>query len=144
MKIFTILCLFLLTLSAAKLTKNGDSVIDDKNRMMWQDSKENVQVLLTQEDAINYCKKLNTNGFSDWRLPSVEEYKTIIDKSRTRVNLMINKAFRYTLREDYWSSDRTWTRNFGHYGYYVFFKSGSVYYQNRSYPKYVRCVRGLK
>jgi len=144
MKIFTVLCLFLITLSAAKLTKNGDSVIDDTNRMMWQDSKDNVKILLIQDDAIEYCEKLTLHGFTNWRLPSIEEYKTIIDKSRQRTELMIDKTFKYALRDDYWSRDRTWTRNFGHYGYYVFFKSGSVYYQNRTYPKYVRCVRSLK
>jgi len=144
MKIFTFICLFTVLLSATKLTRSGDYVIDDTNRMMWQDSQENEKVLLTQDHAIEYCEKLNQSGFSDWKLPTVEQYKTVIDKSRIRAQLMINKAFRYALADDYWSSDRTWIRNFGQYGYYVFFKSGSVYYQNRTYPKYVRCVRNLK
>jgi len=144
MKFFTLLCVFALVLSAARLTKNGDSVIDDTNRMMWQDSKDNIKILLTQDQAIEYCEKLTLNGFLDWRLPSIKEYKTIIDKSRKIDELMINKAFRFTLKDDYWSKDRTWARNFGQYGYYVFFKSGSIYYQNRTYPKYVRCVRSLK
>ena len=144
MKIFTFMCLCTLVLFAAKLTRSGDYVIDDTNRMMWQDSKENQKVLLTQDHAIEYCEKLSLSGFTDWRLPTIKEYKTIIDKSRVRAQLMINKTFRYTLADDYWSKDRTWARNFGQYGYYVFFKSGSVYYQNRTYPKYVRCVRSLK
>lgn len=144
MKIFTLLFIVTLVLSASKLTKSGSSVIDDKNKLMWQDTKDNVRILLTHEHAIEYCEKLNFKGFSDWKLPTIEEYKTIIDKKRVRDQLMINKAFKYTKRDDYWASDRTWIRNFGLYGYYVFFKSGTIYYQNRTYPKYVRCVRSLK
>jgi len=144
MKIFTLLCIVALSLFASKLTRSGSYVIDDKNKLMWQDTKDNTRLLLTQDHAIEYCEKLNLKGFRDWTLPSVDQYKTIIDKTRVRAQLMINKAFRYTKKDDYWSKDRTWIRNFGAYGYYVLFKSGTIYYQNRTYPKYVRCVRKLK
>ena len=144
MKIFTLLCICMLTLFANKLTRSGNYVIDDKNKLMWQDTRDNTKVIATQDQAIEYCKKLNLGGFRDWELPSVKNYKTIIDKKRVRVQLMINKAFKYVKRDDYWAKDRTWIRNFGEYGYYVFIKSGTIYYQNRTYPKYVRCVRNLK
>ncbi|MGB5867853.1 MAG: DUF1566 domain-containing protein [Arcobacteraceae bacterium] len=144
MKILTLLCFLSLVLFASKLTRSGDYIIDDQNKLMWQDSLENVKIILTQEHSLEYCKKLNFGGFSDWRLPNIEEYNTIIDKKRIVSQPQINKAFKYIKQDDYWASDRTWIRNFGLYGYYVFFKSGSVYYQNRTYPKYVRCVRSLK
>ena len=144
MKIFTLLFICTLTLFASKLTRSGNFVIDDKNKLMWQDMRANVKILVTQDHAIEYCEKLNLGGFHDWKLPTIENYETIINKKRIRTQLMINKAFKYVKRDDYWSSDRTWVRNFGAYGYYVFFKSGTVYYQNRTYPKYVRCVRNLK
>jgi len=144
MKVITFLALFALFVSASKLTRSGDSIIDDQNKLMWQDTRENSKILLTQDHSIEYCEKLNLKGFSDWRLPTVKEYETIIDRKRTRAELMINKAFKFVLRDDYWSQDRTWKRNFGTYGYYVYFKSGAIYYQNRTYPKYVRCVRSLK
>ena len=144
MKIFTLFCICTITLFAAKLTRSGNYVIDDTNKLMWQDTKDNTKFLFTQDQAIEYCEKLNINGFRDWKLPSVDNYKTIINLKRVRSQLMINKAFKYVKRSDYWSRDRTWIRNFGAYGYYVFFKSGTVYYQNRTYPKYARCVRKLK
>lgn len=143
MKFFTLLCIISLTLFAAKLTRSGSYIIDDQNKLIWQDTKDNTNFLLTQEDAIEYCNKLSLSGFSDWRVPSVKEYETIINKKRIASQAKINKAFKYVKLDNYWASDRTWMRNFGLYGYYVFFKSGTVYYQNRTYPKYIRCVRSL-
>jgi len=144
MKLFTLLCICTLTLYATKLTRSGNYVIDDKNKLMWQDTRDNAKILFTQDHAVEYCEKLNLGGFRDWELASVKNYETIIDKTRKEFQPKVNKAFKYVRKDNYWSRDRTWVRNFGAYGYYVFFKSGTIYYQNRTYPKYVRCVRNLK
>jgi len=128
MRIFTLLCIVALTLFAAKLTKSGAYVIDDQNKLIWQDTKDNLSLLLTQDEAIEYCKKLTLSSFSDWKLPSIEEYKTIINKKRIASQAQIDKAFKYVKQDNYWASDRTWARNFGLYGYYVYFKSGTIYY----------------
>jgi hypothetical protein len=53
---------------------------------------------------------------------------------------MINQAFQNIINESYWTSSRTW-QSFGRYGYYFFIKSGTLYYENRSYPKFFRCIR---
>jgi hypothetical protein len=144
MKIFIIVLFVKLTLLGSSLIKSGNYVIDDNNKLMWQDSLKNVNIRGTHEEVINYCEKLNDSGFTNWRLPTIKEYKTIIDKTRVKDQIMLHKSFKYVLRTDYWISDRTWTRNFGLYGYYIFIKSGSIYYQNRSYKKFVRCVREMK
>ncbi|MEA3499080.1 MAG: DUF1566 domain-containing protein [Campylobacterota bacterium] len=131
-------------LFAFDLRKSGDTVVDKTHKLLWQDHPHNTKVILTHPHAIEYCEKLKQGGFMNWRLPSVEEYEYIIDKSRVKEEIMINKVFYHIVQDDYWTSDRTWIRNFGRYAYYVFFKSGAVYYQNRTYPKYVRCVRDMK
>jgi hypothetical protein len=142
--IFLSLFIFISLTLGNKLVRSGDYVLDDTNRLMWQDSYDTVKVRLDQPNAVKYCEKLSFAGFSDWRLPNREEYKTIIDITRKK-ELKIDKAFKYILPENYWTSDRTWIRNFGLYGYYVYFKSGAIYYQNRTlYKKFVRCVRSLK
>lgn len=143
MKILAILLITAVFLFGLKLTKSGDYVIDDKNKLMWQDHQDNKRVIVTQDHAIEYCEKLTLNGFSDWRVPTIKNYKLIIDLKR-RAELKINRAFRHKLPEEYWTSDRTWIRNLGQYGYFVYFKSGAIYYQNRTYPMYVRCVRDMK
>jgi len=144
MKSLYILLLIMNFLFANKLTKSGDYVIDDTHKLMWQDTYDNVKNRYTHDKSKQYCEALVLSGFSNWRLPTVENYKTIIDKTRVKEELMINKAFKYILPADYWTGDRTWLRNFGLYGYFVFFKSGAIYYQNRSYKKFVRCVRDIK
>jgi len=144
MRLIIILLLVINTLFGIKLTKSGDFVIDDHNKLMWQDSFINVNKRLTHQEAIEYCKKLNINGITNWRLPTVEEYKLIIDKRRVTKQIMIHRAFKYVIQDDYWANDRTWLRNFGQYGYYILVKSGSIYYQNRSYKKFVRCIRDIK
>jgi len=144
MKMFILLCMITMALFATGLTKSGDFVIDNKNKLMWQDNKENLSIKTTQVQAVQYCKNLSLKGFSNWTLPSRKNYETIIDKSRIKAELMIDKVFQYANNDAYWTRDRTWIRNFGNYGYYVLFRSGSIYYQNRTYEKYVRCVRDIK
>ena len=131
-------------LFGASLRKSGDTVVDKKHNLIWQDHEHNVKVIVTHEHAIEYCENLIQSGSSSWRVPTIKEYEYIIDKSRAKDELMIDKAFYHIKQDDYWAADRTWIRNFGKYAYYVFFKSGTVYYQNRTYPKYIRCVRDIK
>lgn len=129
-------------LKSTELKKSGDYVIDKQYNLMWQDTKDNINVLVSHIKAPEYCKNLHLGGHTDWRVPTVDEYKTIIDKKR-KDELMIDRAFVFINQDDYWTYDRTW-RNFGRWGYYIFFKSGAAYYENRTYPKYIRCVRDLK
>lgn len=142
MKKLAVLFLFCVSLYSDSLVKSGDYVIDKANKKMWQDTEDNVKLLFSQDGAKKYCETLNLGGHSDWRLPKIDDLKQIVDKSR-KEELKVSKKFTYVLADDYWAVNRTW-RNLGQYGYYVFFKSGAIYYQNRTYPKYVKCVRDLK
>jgi len=123
----------------ASMSKSLNSVYDTSNNMVWQDSKDNIMIQLSQEDAILYCKNLKLSGKNTWHLPNRDEYELIFDKTRTDEH-QINRAFKYSMPVDYWTSDTTW-RSFGKYGYYVFLKSASFYYDNKTYKKFVRCVR---
>ena len=124
------------------LVRNKDKVLDTTHNLMWQDHPHNTKYTFTHPKAIEYCQNLTLGGFSNWRLPTVEEYKYIIDTTR-KDEVLINKKFRYIIKDDYWTDDRTWYRNFGKYAYYIMIKSGHAYYQNRTYNKYVRCIRDM-
>ncbi|HOW50883.1 MAG TPA: PEGA domain-containing protein [bacterium] len=52
-----------------------DVVVDHKTGLMWQrsNSKE-----LTWEASLSYCDTLELNGYSNWRLPSISELRSLI------------------------------------------------------------------
>ena len=57
-----------------------DVVIDHTTGLMWQDSQEfQVDTPFNFEAAQEYCTNLTWAGFSDWRVPNIQEMATIID-----------------------------------------------------------------
>jgi len=56
----------------------GDIVIDNKTGLMWQNARFSAK--RTWQEAIDYCKKLEFEGYDDWRLPNVNELRTIMPK----------------------------------------------------------------
>ncbi len=139
MRILAILVISFISLFSANIFKSGSYVNDKENNLQWQDVRDNTIMLGSQEKAVEYCEQLSLGGYTNWRLPSKDECEYIVDKTREDEK-MINKAFQYVIQEGYWTSSRTW-RSFGRYGYYFHIKSGTLYYENRSYPKFFRCVR---
>jgi len=136
-----IVCLIIFSLEA-KLIKTNGYIVDTVNKLIWQDEKDNIYIRLSQEEAISYCKKIPSGN---WHLPSRKEYKTILDLKRAKKEeIGINKIFKYVLKDDYWTNDRTWLRNFGYYGYYLHIQTAHFFYENRTYKKFVRCVKKLK
>ncbi len=139
MRILVILVIGFMSLFSASIFKSGSYVNDRNNNMQWQDTRANTIMIGSQEQAIEYCEKLDLGGYTNWRLPEKDDYEHITDKTR-KDEIMINKAFGHVIQEGYWTSSRTW-RSFGRYGYYFYVKSGTLYYENRTYPKFFRCVR---
>jgi len=140
-----LMIIFLVVFSMqAKLVRNNGYIIDTVNKLIWQDIEDNKKIKLSQEEAINYCKKLPSGN---WHLPTIDEYKTIIYLKRAKKEeIGIKKIFKYVKKSKtgYWTSDRTWLRNFGKYGYYLHIKTAHFFYENRTYKKYVRCVKEYK
>jgi len=141
MKIITLLSITIFSLYANSFYKNGATVTDPVHKLLWQDSKDNIILRGSQDSANKYCDSLTQNGHTNWRLPTKDEYQYIIDTTIKTEKPKINKAFHFILPTGYWTTSRTWMKNFGRYGYYVLFSSGSIYYENRSYKKFYRCVR---
>ena len=44
-------------------------------KLQWSDKST---AAMNWDDAMNYCKNLNENGHSDWRLPNIDELRTLI------------------------------------------------------------------
>ncbi|PLY05932.1 MAG: hypothetical protein C0625_11390 [Arcobacter sp.] len=116
-------------------------VTDSTAKVMWMDDISVIKIKKTHEDAISYCEKLNFAGYSDWRIPKLEEFKTIVDKKNERN--YINKAFKFNVPDGYWALKAHW-RTFWFYADYMHFVSGTAYFDSRHKTKYVRCIRDIK
>lgn len=139
MKILS-LVLLIVSLTFAKTYRNASSqiVIDDTNRLVWVDDETNLTLRLNHEEATEYCQKLSHAGYTDWRLPNLDEFATIVDK-KNKTNF-INRAFRYNHNDGYWADRALW-RTLWFYADYMHFVSGTPYYDSRHKKKYLRCVR---
>ncbi|AXH08629.1 hypothetical protein CP960_09315 [Malaciobacter halophilus] len=116
-------------------------VVDKKNHLMWQDDISVIKVKKTHEQVPIYCQNLRHAGFSNWRVPNIEEYKLIVDK-KNELNY-INRAFKYNVPDGYWANKAHW-RTLWYYADYMHFISGTAYFDSRHKKKYIRCVRDIK
>lgn len=83
-------------------TDNGDgTVTDNVTALVWQQSVPSTQY--TQPEAAMYCAGLNLGGYTDWRLPSVIELLSIVDRS-TYAPSINAAAFPNTPSQWFWSS----------------------------------------
>ena len=136
---FLIILLFSLSFSIS-LKRNSSSkvVIDRTNKLMWQDDISVVKTKKNHEDAISYCEELEYAGYTNWRIPTLDEFAIIVDKKNEKN--YINRAFKYNVPDGYWALKAHW-RTLWFYADYMHFVSGTPYYDSRHKTKYVRCVR---
>ena len=140
---YLILLLITTVLFSGSLQRNNSSetVIDQASKLIWMDNKDVVKLKLSHKEAVPYCEGLDYAGSSLWRIPTIEEFETIVDKNNHP--LYINKAFRYNASSGYWAY-QAHIRTFWFYADYMNFVSGTAYYDNRNKKKFVRCVRDIQ
>lgn len=142
MKYLLVILVFISLLEANVYRQTSkEVVIDNKNKLMWVDNPSVYKLQKTHEEASDYCQNLVFGGYSNWRLPNIEEFETIVNKKNFK-NYIIS-AFKYNVPDGYWASKAHW-RTLWFYADYMHFISGTPYYDSRHKKKYVRCVRKLK
>lgn len=119
---------------------NASTFIDKKTGLMWQDTKDTIEEPTTYDDAIEYCKKLPLEGYSDWRVPTITELKSIVDYNK--YDPAIIDGFKNVLSDYYWSSSPNVSGSSG--AWFVYFSNGYDYWGNKSNSRLVRCVRDSK
>ncbi len=53
-----------------------DVVTDTKTGLMWQ--RKDAGKSMTHKEAVEYCEALKLGGYDDWRLPTIDELRTLI------------------------------------------------------------------
>jgi len=121
----------------SSFTDNLDgTVTDNATGLMWQQEDDNQT--RNWESALAYCEDRDLGGHVDWRLPDVKELRSIVDN--TRYHLAIDPvAFAGTEQTYYWSSSTY--AYYTNYAWYVYFGSGYVNNNYKTFTYYVRCVR---
>jgi hypothetical protein len=62
---------------------NGDgTVTDTKTRLMW--AKKDNGYDINWKDAKRHCETYRGGNYRDWRMPTLEELRSLDDPSRTR------------------------------------------------------------
>jgi hypothetical protein len=140
-------------------TRSGDIVIDNVTGLQWQDNESITKQWLTDENyntcdnnnsstacydtsgdtATTYCESLTLGGYSDWRLPSIEELETLVDDGRYNP-AVTTKVFQHISSSNYWSS--TTDAYYTSVAWYVYFFYGYSVGIRKTNNFYVRCVRG--
>jgi hypothetical protein len=141
----SIICLIFLMVTTAAWAKPDSAYIDNGNgtvtdietKLMWQQKTAGPRVWY---DAMSDCSGLSMAGYNDWRLPTIDELKTLLDRSDQMPPTINHTYFPDTVSSFYWSST---TNAFNtNYAWGVNFNYGNDYGSYKDYGYYVRAVRG--
>jgi len=138
MRVILLILIGLSSLSFAEFSRDEGIVTDTISKLQWQDDA--IGSTMEWQEAIDYCENtLELGGYSDWRLPNINELKSIVD--RDKYNPAIVNGFENTSSNAYWSS--TTNQSDGYYAWIILFEYGNITYSNKDYygGLFVRCVR---
>ena len=125
----------------ADFVKNGDIVTDTATGLQWQDDADAASMRKKWIEAINYCENLTLGGHNDWRLPNINELKSIVDRSKSFPAIVDGFT---NVSAGYYRSSTTAVAN-SDVAWVVDFSDGSangyVYHESKFFFYYVRCVR---
>ncbi|MDD5359901.1 MAG: DUF1566 domain-containing protein [Sulfurovaceae bacterium] len=133
---------------AGTIIQNEEAVIasDSQTHLMWQDQLYNSTNTNDSDEKIgnwkyakDYCEKLSLKGYDDWRLPSVDELKSIIDKKNKPA---FKSIFKNATNKRYWSSSPYMSDP--KYAWLVDFDITDSFGGHVNNKNFIRCVRNEK
>jgi hypothetical protein len=120
-----------------RFTDNGDgTVTDNLTGLMW--IKDETKTMSWQE-ALNYAKTLSTGGYTDWRLPNVNELESLLNDGEPNNAAWLNSQGFANVQPDFYWSSTTLGETANAWG--VNFDSGSVSHSVKASKNYVHALR---
>ena len=113
--------------------REGDSVIDTKTHLQWQDDFKTQTSEKKWREAQIYCKNLEFLHHYDWRLPSLKELKSIVNATHNK------KIFHTTDEAGYWTIDEDKKDSVNAWA--IYFPNGHEFTADKCDTSHLRCVR---
>ena len=91
------------------IDNNDGTVIDTETNIMWTRNGWRADFFSAEkwEDAQNRCREFNLGGYTDWRLPTIDEWKSILDTDQEYPALVSPNPFEdIIVHMPYWSGSR--------------------------------------
>jgi len=116
---------------------NSEAVLDRETGLVWEQSPSNGPTSWYLAGIA--CIDLTKGGRDGWRLPTIQELKSLVDHTQSPV-LPSGHPFSNVQSDVYWSATSFSTST--SYAYDVNFSDGSRGYESKGHSKYFWCVRG--
>lgn len=147
-------------IEAKQLKQQGNTITDTASGLMWKHCAEGLSGVncekgktekYTWDDAVKRFKHVEYAGYSDWRLPTIDELKTLLycSKGKDKYGDCNEGSEKPTINQQFFpNTEATWfwsgTPDAGNsnFAWYVFFNYGYFGIGGRHYSYAVRLVRG--
>lgn len=116
-----------------------DVIVDNITLLEWQKIDDNTT--RTFEQAKSYCENLALEDKTNWRVPSMQELESIIDRD---AQIFTGFSFSNNNGLYYWSSNEFANQDTNASAWFMDFDDGVTRIQSTSEKLYIRCVRNIK
>lgn len=83
---------------------NGNGTITDtKTGLMWAASDNSLPI--NWPNSVEYCRNIGTGGYTDWRMPTLAELKTIYTPNEKNANGYHTTSLIFTTAQSCWAAD---------------------------------------
>ena len=123
-----------------RFTVSGDCVTDNLTGLMWTKNANLPGGYKTWQQALDYTNGLSLCGYTDWRLPNVNELESLINAEQNNSATWLNtQGFSNVQSSTYWSS--TSLAYYPSYAWIVYMWNGLMYDGSKALYGYVWPVR---